>query len=248
MICRKRICSTSRRQLPAWSTSARVNAVCHVKTGKPTGSVVDRYRYPVQEVEIGRKGDLSMPGGEGIGQLVAHDRTARTIDIRKGPQKATVHPSAVFECTVISTKVQQEALLRFSEDPDARSCGADLLFRRKPRLRAGDFVPAGRDEARTDFAVRLATDLDAHDAGHSGPTWLRQDIRGRANDPRPGPRRQESGRHRRQPQGHLQSVGGSAEAERPGLARRSSMGRRCRAEDSSTRNPRMSDAPDVCEG
>ncbi len=36
----------------------RVNAVCHVKTGKPTGSVVDRYRYPAQEVEIGRKGEL----------------------------------------------------------------------------------------------------------------------------------------------------------------------------------------------
>ena len=116
------------------------------KTGKPTGSVVDRYRYPSQEVEIGRKGDLSTSGEERIGELMAHDRIARTIDIRKGPTKAAVHPTAVFQCTVIPTRVQQEALLRFSEDLDATSCGADLLFRRKPRVLMREFAQPGEGE------------------------------------------------------------------------------------------------------
>jgi hypothetical protein len=147
----------------------RVKEVCHVKTGKPTGSVVDRYRYPAQEVEIGRKGELSMPDDEGIGELVAHDRIARTIDIRKGPSKAAVHPSSVFQCKVIPTKVQQEALLRFSEYPQATSCGTDLLFRREPRLRTGGDFRSRPNETATAFAVRLATDLDRTTLAIQGP-------------------------------------------------------------------------------
>jgi predicted RecB family nuclease len=147
----------------------RVKEVGHVRTGKPTGSVVDRYRYPAQEVEIGRKGELSMPDDERIGELVAHDRIARTIDIRKGPAKAALHPSAVFQSKVIPTTVQQEALLRFSEDPQATSCGTDLLFRREPRLRTGGDFRSRPNETATVFAVRLATDLDHTTLAIQGP-------------------------------------------------------------------------------
>ena len=74
------------------------------KNGKPTGSVVDRYTYPQQEVEIGSKGKLHARDGKAFGEVVAHDRLARLIDIRKGPSRAEEHPSEVFACDVISDK------------------------------------------------------------------------------------------------------------------------------------------------
>jgi uncharacterized protein len=146
----------------------RVRVVLHAKTGRPTGSVVDRYRYPPQEVELGRKGKLSMPGGDRIGTLARHDRQARTLDIEKGPGRADVHPSAVFEGDVIPTAVQQQALLRVAADPDAVNCGTDLLFRRVPRLRSGAFERQPGESVQ-DFAVRIAADLDGTTLAIQGP-------------------------------------------------------------------------------
>jgi predicted RecB family nuclease len=151
----------------------RVEVVRNVKTRKPTGSVVDRYSYPLQEVELGRRGDLVMPGGVKIGQLVGHDRLNRTIDIRKGPKSADVHPTAVFAKDMVQTVVMQEALLSFAEHPERESCGSDLLFRRPPRVtgeegRSGRFERhQGEDE--TEFAVRLASRLDRTTLAIQGP-------------------------------------------------------------------------------
>ncbi|MGH9203815.1 MAG: ribonuclease H-like domain-containing protein, partial [Vicinamibacterales bacterium] len=121
-------------------------------------SAIDRYRYPYQEVELGRSGELRIPGNEVIGSIADHDRIARTIHIKKGREFHDVDPTAVFQAIVFSTDVQQEALLRLVDDAHIESCGTDLLFRRPPRLRCGDFRQ--RDgETAGQFAVRLATDL-----------------------------------------------------------------------------------------
>jgi len=145
----------------------RVKEVLRRKTGTPTGSVVDRYRYPVQEVQIGRRGDLRA-GGDRFGTLVAHDRAARTVDVKKGPKLADVHPTAVFQFDDISAKLQQEALLRFCAAPDAVSCGTDLLFRRRPRLGSGELERREGEEV-VEHAVRLATDLDRTTLAVQGP-------------------------------------------------------------------------------
>jgi uncharacterized protein len=151
----------------------RVEIVRNVRTDKPTGSVVDRYSYPLQEVELGRRGELTMPGGAKIGDLAAHDRLARRIDIKKGPAKADEHPAAVFMKDTVNTVVQQESLLRFAVCPDGQSCGADLLFRRTPRLRErnGAVLHFQRQdgEREGDFAVRLATCLDRTTLAIQGP-------------------------------------------------------------------------------
>ena len=148
-----------------------MKTVCHVKNGKPTGSVVDRYRYPVQEVEIGRKRRAARcRATKVIGNIVAHDRCARTIDIRKGPRHARRASDGGVPGTVISTTVQQEALLRFAEDPRR-----DILWHgpplpaQAPRAASRRFAQPGEDERVTDFAVRLATSLDRTTLAIQGP-------------------------------------------------------------------------------
>jgi AAA domain-containing protein len=146
----------------------RVDIVRNVKTGRPTGSVIDRYRYPLQEVELGRKGRLEAAGGIKVGDLVGHDRLARTIDIKKNAAQAELHPTSVFRTDVVATNIQQEALLRFAAAPDLSNCGADLLFRREPRLRSGAFrLNAG--ETAGECAVRVATALDRTTLAIQGP-------------------------------------------------------------------------------
>jgi uncharacterized protein len=146
----------------------RLDAVSNSRTGKPTGSVIDRYRYPAQDVEIGRKGHLLVPGPTAWASIEAHDRAARVIDVKKGKGMAEVHPQAVFQADVVSTDAMQKSLLRLCGAVDAPGCGTDLLFRRTPRLGAGRFEPLVF-ESFLDFASRLATDLDHSALAVQGP-------------------------------------------------------------------------------
>ena len=58
--------STSRRPSPGWSSSRVSGDVLNKKTGRPTGSVVDRYRYPPQEMEIRDDDELKLNGREQV--------------------------------------------------------------------------------------------------------------------------------------------------------------------------------------
>ena len=145
----------------------RVDVVLNRRTKRPTGSVVDRYRYPLQETEVGTRA-VKQPGGDAFGQVVAYDRVARTLDIKKGPDVAEVHPPAVFESDVIGTRVLQESLLRLCEAQDAESCGMDLLHRRAPRLTSGR-LDARPGESMVDLARRLAVHLDRTTLAVQGP-------------------------------------------------------------------------------
>jgi predicted RecB family nuclease len=112
----------------------RAEIVRHRRTGKPTGSVIDRYRYPPQEVNV-RRGDLTLRNGTKGAELVGHDRERRTVDLKKGPGQADAHHDTLFAGSVVHTRTLQESLMRLAEDPDARSCGHDLLHRHLPRLK-----------------------------------------------------------------------------------------------------------------
>ncbi len=156
----------------------RVREVIHKTTQKPTGSVVDRYYYPPQDVEI-RKGTLLTSGPKSWGDIEAHDLVTRTVDVVKGKKSAGIHPSAVFQADVIATDVLQHSLLRLCEsgavaqtaraDHEATStCGMDLLYRRAPRLCDGTLA-AFAGESQVDRAVRLALHLDRTTLAVQGP-------------------------------------------------------------------------------
>lgn len=124
--------------------------------GRPTGSVIDRYSYPPQDIEI--KGTLNLQTGKKFGDVEAHDRDARTIDVKKGKAMVEVHPRAAFAADSVNIDVLQEAVMRLADSPNDR-CGFELLQSRSPRLRSGQCAPLVYETAQ-DFAIRIATDLD----------------------------------------------------------------------------------------
>ena len=155
----------------------RVEVVLNKKTQKPTGSVVDRYRYPLQETEVGR-GAVKRPGGDSLGEVVTYDRMARTLDLKKSKGVADMHPPALFQADVVGTAALQESLLRVCERVDANGCGMDLLHRRPPRF-ATNTLSVGREAAKAldplageslvDCARRLALHLDRATLAVQGP-------------------------------------------------------------------------------
>ena len=163
----------------------RLGFVPHKTTGKPTKSVVDRYRYPVQEMEIRPGDELKVRDGP-FGKVKAVDRYALTIDVRKGPERAEQHPRAVFAHKHIPPTALEDALYRIGEraaatgrvsseagDPDPLA--GQLLLARTPRLLSGTIAPAAGETA-VDVAVRAAGALDRTVLAIQGPpgtgkTW-----------------------------------------------------------------------------
>ena len=147
-----------------------IEAVTHKKTGRPTGSVIDRYRYPVQDVEIRRKGKVKLQDGRPFGEVAALDREHRLVDIRKGPERAAIHPSCVFSASVVPTEGPQRSVMRAASAiaDGVAGCAADLLNRRAPRLRSQPFVQRP-DESTVGFAERIVTDLDDTALAIQGP-------------------------------------------------------------------------------
>jgi hypothetical protein len=94
------------------------------KKGKPTGSVIDRYRYPTQEMEIRRGHELKLKTEEKFGEVVRVNRAEHSIDIRKGRKMAEVHPPSVFEHKHINAEVIEDAIFAIVKaSPAARRTG-----------------------------------------------------------------------------------------------------------------------------
>jgi predicted RecB family nuclease len=151
----------------------RAEVVKNKKTGRPTGSVVDRYRFPPQEMELGPGAELKLEDGNPFGKLVDLDRLARTVDIRKGPGRAEVHPAALFGHTHVPSAAMEESLMRLGlacadRGIESTAAAADLLLRRSPRLRSAPFAPNPSETAQ-DFAVRIVADLDRTVLAIQGP-------------------------------------------------------------------------------
>lgn len=139
--------------------------------GRRKGSMrpVHRYRYPQQDTEIRDSGELLITGKPTrIGDIAAHDRANRTLDIKKAEALAGVHPFAVFVATVVPTDAQQKSLLRLADRVDDTTCGMDLLHRRQPRLTSGT-LDARLGESAVDRARRLALALDRTTLAVQGP-------------------------------------------------------------------------------
>ncbi len=156
---------------------ARQGSVTSAKTGKATRTVIDRYTYPPQAIEIDRGDKFTVLDGQSYGTVDAHDRSARTIDIAKGPKaQALPEPDTLYATNVVPTATLQESVMRLAADPDAVTCGIDLLHRRPPRLRTGSLEPLP-GETTVDTAVRLVLQLDRTTLAVQGPpgtgkTWV----------------------------------------------------------------------------
>lgn len=157
----------------------RVSEVKHKKTGKPTGSGVDRYRYPAQEMEM-RPGDmLKTSDGEGFGELAGLDRVAFTIDVDKGPKQKDSHPSSVFAHTHIGSEAMEKSLDRIAAAVLAEGgvgvgsgvaypVARQLLAAEPPRLRSGPFKRK-EGESPVQFAIRAVSELDRSVLAIQGP-------------------------------------------------------------------------------
>ena len=143
------------------------------KNGKPTGSLIHRYRFPQQDVEISEgKQLLTHPDAKLFGTLLTLDRAALNIDVKRG-KTADSHPAAVFLKEVVPNQTLQESVMRFAEqlraaDYSVASAGSDLLWRRPPRLRTSTLARLAGETA-AELAERLITDLDRTVLAVQGP-------------------------------------------------------------------------------
>lgn len=153
----------------------RVDVVHHSRTHRPTGTVIDRYRYPPQEIDIDRKDDVRLPDPDepsAFGKVVAVDRLARTIDIRKGRAKAETHPRALFAFTHVPPGVIEDSLAGLAERLLAGNAGdvvaRALLAGEPPRLSNGSLTPLAGESA-VDTAVRVLGALEHSVLAVQGP-------------------------------------------------------------------------------
>lgn len=131
------------------------------KKGKPTGSVIDRYRYPIQEMEIRRGDELKLKSEEKLGEVFRVARAQHTIDIRKSPKMANVHPTAVFEHKYVNVEVIEDAIYAIGESVvrgDADRLAVRLLTAEAPSTSSGSFE-SRPGETAVEFAVRAGGDL-----------------------------------------------------------------------------------------
>ncbi len=148
----------------------RVDTVRNKKTGKHTGTVIDRYRYPIQEMEIRAGDELKVKDGKWA-DVVEVDRIAMTMDVRKGRNQADNHPTAAFAHSYVDTGVLERAIYecgRQCADGTLGPLPQALLRALLPRLRSGTFAPQPHENA-VDFAVRIVGDLDETVLAVQGP-------------------------------------------------------------------------------
>jgi uncharacterized protein len=150
----------------------RIGRVISKKTGKPTRSVIDRYTYPAQEMEIDRGNDVRLQDQMTFGTVVAVDRIALTIDVEKGPSRADVHPPAMFAFSYVPSEAMEKALFALGESVAAGgneySAARALLAGSPPRLVASPFDKQPSESA-ADFAVRAGGELSETVLAIQGP-------------------------------------------------------------------------------
>ena len=109
------------------------------KTGKPTKSTVDRYRFPAQDCDVRAGHSLNLSDGKSWGDVVAIDRVRHLIDVKVGPSRAGQRPVSAFAHEVVGAKAIEDALFEIGTalaDDTASPLALALLERR------GDLVLA----------------------------------------------------------------------------------------------------------
>ena len=137
----------------------------------------DRYSFPKQETDI-RAEDEVCERGEKIGEVVAIDIPARTIDIKKTEKTAETHPKSIFvKPKKINNDVVADVLFRLGSWASINGIDAqgsyraarDLLLRRAPRLEGRTDTLIHPDESTVAAAKRVGTLLDCSVLPIQGP-------------------------------------------------------------------------------
>ena len=150
--------------------------ISRLKSGKPTGVVVDRYTYPEQEMEVRAGSTLKRRDRATFGTVEAVDRVTRIIDVRKTKAQIDEHPRAVFAHDDVPTKPLPEALEQIANAVVSTGTGVEganhvaraLLLADAPRLIDGAFLQP-RGDHTSEFAVSLVTRLDRTVLAIQGP-------------------------------------------------------------------------------
>jgi predicted RecB family nuclease len=148
----------------------RTEPVLNKRTRKPTGSVISRYRFPPQEMEIAMGATLWLHDKTKWGQLVAIDRAAGTIDVKKGSDKADIHPTAVCAYAHVPSDPIADALMRIGAGVaggDHLYPAARALLRADPPRLVGEAFDAS--ERPREYAQRIVTLLDRSVLAVQGP-------------------------------------------------------------------------------
>ncbi|HUS63635.1 MAG TPA: TM0106 family RecB-like putative nuclease [Kofleriaceae bacterium] len=144
-----------------------------VKTSKQ-GIPTDRYRFPEQDHELGAGDDvLAGEAGDGFGEIVAIDRAARTVDIKKTKKTAGLHPPVVFHHPYVRPGEKVDSIRRLGEAvarqgfrrDGAHAAAGALLLRTAPAAELG----ARDGEGPSEVARRVAVELDGDVLPIQGP-------------------------------------------------------------------------------
>lgn len=107
-------------------------------------SFIDTYTFPPQECDI-REGDEVRTNDRLFGSIVSINTLLRTVEIKKGPSIAELHPASVFAHKDITDDAKIKAILRIGTWVAAKGIDADgeyrasrdLLLNLSPRTKAG---------------------------------------------------------------------------------------------------------------
>ena len=136
-------------------------------------SVVDEYSFPEQDFDVREGDDVRNAMGDNMGSIVSIDRIKRTIQIKKGPKIAEIHPVSIFKLTNFEDKVKEEAIIRIASwvvengiDGEGRyRAGRDLLLRKPPRI-IGNTI---KKDKQLELAVQWVQSLDNSVLSIQGP-------------------------------------------------------------------------------
>ena len=150
----------------------RVGPFIGGKSGRATGSTIDRYRYPTQECEIHAGNDLKTRDGKPFGKVLVADRVNRILDVKKGKGVLDLHPSIVFAHGQPPPDKPAGAVFRIGERvvaggfDRAPRAAADLLQRRTAPVAGLESIDG---ESVGDRAVRIVSALDGGTLAIQGP-------------------------------------------------------------------------------
>jgi predicted RecB family nuclease len=138
---------------------------------------IDRYSFEKQETDV-RPGDDLCREGNKIGEVIAIDMVARTVDLKKTKKTADVHPPAVYVKDIgPNADVLADSLFRLGtwvstngiDAPGANRAARDLLMRQAPRLPGGVPGLSIPGEETVNAAKRIGLILDQSVLAIQGP-------------------------------------------------------------------------------
>lgn len=146
--------------------------------GAGRAGVVDRYRYPAQEMEMRPGDELKTRDGK-FGTIDATMREERLIDVAKTGAQRELHPPSAFAYSYINPAPMEKSLDRLADailasggrlgdEPGALAAARSLLLRARPQLVDGAFGPRP-DETTVDFAVRAVRSMKGGVLAIQGP-------------------------------------------------------------------------------